>query len=65
MEKELKEYIERELEKPVNYEHYNPDGNSSRAVIARGFYKEVLKRYRDYPSRLLFEIKQFNGFDTP
>ncbi len=60
----FKEYLKRELEKPVNNEHYNPDGNSNRAVVARGLWGEIAWQYKAYPKRLLTEIKCFNGLST-
>ena len=60
----FKEYLKTELEKPVNNEYYTPNGNSARAVVLRGFYGEVVWQYRKYPSRLLGELKEFDGLST-
>lgn len=64
-EKTFKEYLKDELEKPVTYEYYDPNGNSSRAVIYRGIFKEVLYQYKSYPKALIYDIKCFEGFETP
>ena len=61
---DFKEYLKTELEKPVNNEYYTSNGNSDRAVVLRGFYGEVVWQYKKYPSRLLGELKEFDGLST-
>ena len=57
-------YLQEELKKPVNNKCYNPDGNSNRAVVVRGFWGEVLWQYRKHPSRILSELRCFDGLST-
>ena len=61
----FKEYLKAELEKPVNNEYYTPNGNSARAVVVRGFFGEVVWQYKEFPSRLLRALKEFDGLETP
>ena len=60
----FKQYLKDELAKPVNNEQYNPDGNSERAVVTRGFWREVVWQYKAYPERLICELKSFRGMST-
>ena len=61
---DFKEYLKMEIEKPVP-EYYSQDGNSCRAVVVRGFYREVVWQYKKYPTRLLGVLKDFDGLETP
>lgn len=63
-ETEFKKWLENKLKESPG-RHYNPNGNSSRAVVSRGKWKEILYQYKDYPKSVIYEIKSFNGFDTP
>lgn len=64
MIKTFEEYMTDELAKPVP-EFYSSDGSSSRAVVVRGLFKEVIYTYKNFPSRIVREIKCFDGWDTP
>ena len=61
---EFKEWLENKLKESPG-SHYNPNGNSSRAVVSRGRWKEILYQYKKYPKSVVYEIKSFRGFDTP
>ena len=61
---EFKKWLENKL-KEYPGSHYNVNGNSSRAVVSRGRWKEILYQYKDYPKSAVYEIKSFRGFDTP
>ena len=58
------EYLKQELAKPITNDCYDPNGNSNRAVVVRGFWGEVLWQYKKYPKRLLSELKCFDGLST-
>ncbi len=60
----FEQYLKQELEKPVNNDYYDPNGNSNRAVVIRGFWGEVIWQYKRYPNRLLSELKCFDGLST-
>ena len=45
--------------------YYNKDGNSSRAVVTRGIWREIMYQYKIYPKLAIYEIKSFSGLDTP
>ena len=61
---EFEEWLENRLKEfPGN--HYNPNGNSSRAVVSRGRWKELIYQYKEYPKSAIYEIKSFKGLDTP
>jgi len=60
----FEKYLENELNKPVNDNYYDPDGNSARAVVVRGFWGEVWWQYKAYPDRVSCELHRFKGFDT-
>jgi len=61
---EFEQYLKSALEKPV-HESYNPDGNSARAIVVRGFWREVLWQYKAFPRRVKYAIGDFEGLDTP
>ena len=61
---EFKEWLENRL-KETPSKHYDPNGNSSRAVVSRGKWKEILYQYKKYPKSVVYEIKSFRGLDTP
>ena len=63
-ETEFKEWLENKL-KETPSSHYTPDGNSSRAVVSRGRWKEILYQYKEYPKSVVYEIKSFDGLNTP
>ena len=66
---ELKQYILKEISEPSTYPHYNPNGNSQRAVMERYFNRGIFASivwecgevYSDV-RYLLF--KSFKGFET-
>lgn len=58
------EYLKAELAKPVTNDCYDPNGNSNRAVVVRGFWGEVAWQYKAYPKRLLSELRCFDGLST-
>ena len=47
-EKSFKEYLKEELEKPSRNKYYDPNGNSIRAKVSRGSFKEILYQYKKY-----------------
>lgn len=61
---EYDKWLKNRLSKGLKSPHYDPDGNSSRAVITRGLKKEILYQFKKYPKSLKCEIKSFNGFDS-
>ncbi len=61
---EFKEWLENKLKESPG-SHYNPNGNSSRAVVSRGRWKEIFYQYREYPKSVVYEIKSFRGLNTP
>ena len=63
-EDKFKEWLENKL-KETPSAHYSPIGNSSRAVVSRGRWKEILYQYKEYPKSVVYEIKSFDGFNTP
>lgn len=60
----FEQYLKEQLSKPVNNEFYCADGNSDRAVVVRGFFRETIWQYKRYPEKLLGEIKDFDGWST-
>ena len=63
-ESEFKDWLETKLkETPSN--HYEPNGNSARAIVTRGRWKEIVYQYKLYPKSVIYEIKSFKGYDTP
>ena len=61
---EFKEFLQQELDKPINNDQYNPDGNSNRAVVTRGLWMEILWQYKAYPRRIMVELECFDGLST-
>lgn len=61
---DFKEYLSQELKKPIHNKDYDPDGNSDRAIVTRGFLREILWQYKAYPGRLKSELMEFNGLST-
>tara|TARA_R110000803_G_C11962243_1_gene318863 strand:+ start:771 stop:1094 length:324 start_codon:yes stop_codon:yes gene_type:complete len=57
-------FLKQELAKPINNVNYQPDGSSARAIVVRGLSKEILWQYKNYPKRLLNELKGFDGLST-
>ena len=64
MNKTFDEYLKQELAKPITNEFYDPNGGSERAVVTRGVWREILRQYKVYPSRIVQEIRDFDGLDT-
>ena len=64
-EKTFKEYLKEKLEKPSINRDYDPNGNSARAEVSRGLFKEILYQYKKYPKSFMHDIKCFEGFETP
>lgn len=60
----LEEYIKKELDKPSTNPHYDPNGNSSHAVMTRGKFGEIIWQYKDYPSYLKWVLGEFKGLRT-
>jgi hypothetical protein len=58
------DYLKAELKKPV-HSTYDPHGNSARAVVERGLFKEIVMQYKLYPNRISDAISFFNWLDTP
>jgi hypothetical protein len=61
---EFHAYLKQQLNKPVNNDSYCSNGNSARAVVTRGFWREVLWQYKAYPRRLKYELMSFDGLST-
>lgn len=59
------EWLKKRLSEPVDYKYYDPNGNSSRAVMTRGLRNEIVYQFSRYPKELKYQIKSFKGFDTP
>ena len=51
------------LEKPVS-DDYDSGGNSDRAVVTRGIYKEITWQYKVYPKRIKLEFSCFDWMET-
>lgn len=62
--KSFEQWLKEELSKPAS-NHYDPNGNSSRAVASRGLKREIIYQYKKYPSKLADDLKSFEGIDTP
>ncbi len=58
------DYLKSELDKPVNNDTYDPEGNSDRAVVTRGLFREILWQYKVFPKRIIAELKLFDGLST-
>jgi len=58
------EFLKNEINKPRS-EWFDPNGNSPKAIVGRGFLKEILWQYKKCPSRIKCEISCFNGLETP
>lgn len=58
------EFLEGEINKPKS-EWFDKNGNSPKAIVSRGFLKQVLWEYKKYPSRLKDVLSCFEGFETP
>lgn len=63
-ETEFRKWLENKLKESPG-RHYNPNGNSSKAVVSRGRWKEILYQYKEYPKSVVYEIKSFDGLNTP
>ncbi len=57
-------YLKNELKRPSNNEFYDPVGNSEKAVVTRGLYREIIWQYKAYPNRIKSELKCFDGLST-
>ncbi len=62
-DKSFEKWLNEELDKPCEYEHYDPTGNSTRAMVAR--YREsklnsLMWHYKDLYGDLLYGWKNFN-----
>lgn len=57
-------YLKNELKRPVNNDSYDANGNSERAVVTRGLYREIIWQYKAYPQRVMTELKGFEGLST-
>ena len=60
----FKEFLKTRMATTSTNKYYDPEGSSPRAVITRGLYKEILFRYKKYPSRLKYLLSEFRGFST-
>ena len=60
----FEEYLKFEMDKPVK-RNYDPDGNSTRAIVQRGLYKETIKQYRYIPERGKSLLREVDGLTTP
>lgn len=60
----FREYLKRELRTPTPKD-FDPDGSSSRAVLMRGRFKEILWQYRKTPQNLKRFFSEFDGMHTP
>ncbi len=58
------EYLRAELAKKNTNDDCDPNGNSNRAVVARGLWGEILWQYKAYPKRIMSELKSFDGLST-
>ncbi|MCP4323796.1 MAG: hypothetical protein GY787_18465 [Alteromonadales bacterium] len=58
------EYLKAELAKKNTNDDYDPDGNSNRAVVTRGLWREILWQYKAYPKRIRVELRCFDGLST-
>ena len=58
------EFLKNEINKPRS-EWFDSDGNSPKAIVLRGFLKQVLWEYKKYPSRIKGVLSCFEGFETP
>jgi hypothetical protein len=58
------DYMKSELKKPV-HNYYDADGNSARAIVTRGLFKEIIMQYRLYPARLAEALSFFDWLGTP
>tara|TARA_R110000851_G_C12670044_1_gene522506 strand:+ start:208 stop:516 length:309 start_codon:yes stop_codon:yes gene_type:complete len=58
-------YLKSKLSQPSGNPHYDPDGNSARAVVVRGCIGEVFMQYKGMPNRIYYEVSCFEGFNTP
>lgn len=63
-DKKFKIWLENKLKENPG-QRYDPDGNSTRARASRGLLKEIIYQYKKYPKSAIYEIKQFDGWDTP
>lgn len=59
----FEEYLKGALNGTVS-EHYDPSGNSDRAVVTRGLLGEIAWQYKAYPKRIMTEIDCFDGLST-
>ena len=59
----FEQYVHSELIKPVP-SHYDPKGNSARAVATRGTFGEITYQYKDYPTYLKWVLGEFRGVRT-
>jgi hypothetical protein len=63
--KDFKSWLKQELSKPSGYDHYDPNGNSYRAIAIRGYWREVLWQYANFPNLIKAIFYGFEGFETP
>ena len=60
----FKEFLKKKRNETSTYKYYDPEGSNPKAVITRGLYKEILFRYKEYPSRLKALLSEFRGIST-
>lgn len=60
----FKEFLQDELAKP-SQNYYNPEGNSSRAIVTRGRFKETIYHYKKLHEDIISTFSVFDGFNTP
>lgn len=60
----FKDFIEKEISKPAP-KHYDPNGNSTRAIVTRGRFKEIIYQYKRIPMDIVDTFSAFDGFNTP
>lgn len=57
-------WLEQELQKPTQ-DDYNPDGNSSRAVMSRSYFQQVCWYIKKTPDMLAAIVDLWDDWDTP
>lgn len=61
----FEQWLQQELAKPITNHYYNPNGNSSRAVMCRTLTQEFIIQCKDLFPSLYSDIKYcWNGWST-
>lgn len=60
----FKEYLKQKLSEE-DTPHYNPNGNSIKAIASRGMFNQIIYKYKEYPKLFKTFLKDFDGFNTP